>query len=215
MNYAALYEHALDHLRATDPDPAARLHEWRSERPENRTDSDLLAEYAWVVVSCGMTAHVTGRLWPRLTSAFRGWNPAAVAASPLDVQVEALSVLKHPRKIGAILSLADSLDRQPGQMQRLAGMPTSEALAWMQTLPWVGPVSRYHLARNLGWDVVVRSGPVVRLAACLGCTPDELVHETAARVGERIRVVDLVLWNWAHQVGDRRMKEMASLFRLM
>lgn len=215
MDFTALYAHALDHLRATDPDPEARLNEWRSERPENRTDRDLLAEYGWVVVSCGMTAHVTGRLWPRLTAAFRRWDPAAVAAAPRDVQVEALSVLKHPRKIGAILAFADSLDRHPGQMQRLAALPVPEVLAWLQTLPWVGPVSRCHLARNLGWDVVVQTGPVVRLAACLGLTPDQLVQETAARVGERIRVVDLVLWNWAHQVGDRRAREMASLFRLM
>lgn len=215
MNHRALYEHALDHLRATEPDPDGLLDQWRRERPENRTDRDLLAEYAWVVVSCGMTAHVTDRLWPGLSAAFRNWDPAAVAAAARDAQIEALSVLKHPRKIGAILAMADSLAEQPGQMARLAARPVPEALAWLQTLPWVGPTSRYHLARNLGWDVVVQTGPVPRLAAFLETTPDDLVRRTAGEVGERIRVVDLVLWNWGHQVGDRRMKEMASLFRLM
>jgi len=215
MNRRALYEHALDHLRATECDPEGLLNQWRLERPENRTDQDLLAEYAWVVVSCGMTAHVTSRLWPGLTAAFRNWDPPAAAASARDAQIEALSILKHPRKISAILAMADSLARQPGQMTRLAALPVPEALAFLQTLPWVGPTSRFHLARNLGWDVVVQTGPVPRLAAFLETTADELVRQTAAEVGERIRVVDLVLWNWGHQVGDRHMKEVASLFQLM
>lgn len=215
MNHRALYEHALDHLRATDPDPEATLALWRSERPETRSDQDLLAEYGWVVVSCGMTAHVTSKLWPGLTEAFHAWQPAAVAAHPVDVRVAALGVLKHPRKIGAVIDFAEDLAREPGLMARLAAKPVEEALAFMQTLPWVGANSKYHLARNLGWDVVVRTGPVPRLAAYLLTTPDDLVARTAQAVGERIRTVDMVLWNWGHQVGDGPMKEMASLFRLM
>lgn len=215
MNYRALYEHALDHLRATDPDPEATLALWRSEQPGSRTDQDLLAEYGWVVVSCGMTAHVTSKLWPGLTEAFHRWEPAAVAARPVDVRVAALGVLKHPRKIGAILDFAEELARGPGLMARLASRPVKELLAYLQTLPWVGERSRYHLARNLGWDVVVKTGPVPRLAAFLQTSPDDLVAATAQEVGERVRTVDLVLWNWGHQVGDGQMKEMASLFRLL
>lgn len=215
MNYVALYEHALAHLQATEPNPKALLEQWRSESPADRTDSDLLAEYGWVVVSCGMTAHVTQKLWPRLTEAFRGWEPAAVAAHARDARIEALGVLKNPRKIGAIIDYADDLARNPGQMARLASLEVKEVLAYLQTLPWVGATSRYHLARNLGWDVVVKTGPVPRLAAYLEMTPEELVARTAAEVGERVRTVDLVLWNWGHQVGDEQMKEMASLFRLL
>ncbi|MFZ5825235.1 MAG: hypothetical protein ACOY94_13045 [Bacillota bacterium] len=215
MNYRALYEHALDHLRATAPDPDAQLELWRSERPEGRTDQDLLSEYGWVVVSCGMTAHVTSKLWPGLTEAFCRWDPAEVAARPVDVRVAALGVLKHPRKIGAILDYADDLARHPGQMARLAALPVKEVLAYLQTLPWVGEKSRYHLARNLGWDVVVKTGPVPRLAAFLQTTPEALVEATAREVGERLRTVDLVIWNWGHQVGAAHMKEMASLFRLL
>jgi len=215
VDYKALYEIALDYLRATEPDPEGLLAQWRSERPENRTDRDLLAEYGWVVVSCGMTAHVTSRLWPALTAAFRDWEPAAVAADPLAVRAAALEHLKHPRKLRAIIDFAEDLAREPGLMARLAARQTKEALAVFQTLPWVGATNRYYLARNLGWDVVVQTGPVMRLAAYLGQSPTELVTRTAAAVGERVRTVDLVLWNWGHQVGDGPMKEMASLVRLL
>ncbi len=215
MNTLALWEHALDHLHATAPDPTAMLTGWRGEEPGRATDADLLREYGWVVACCGLTPQVMLKHWDRFSEAFMGWDPARVAARPLDVRIAALGVVRNPRKIDTILAFAADLAREPGQMVRLAAKPTKEVLAWMVTLPFVGANNRYHLARNLGWDVVVRSGPVVRLAAYLLTTSEDLCGAIAAETGERIRTVDLVLWYWGHQVGDVAMKEMASLFKLM
>lgn len=215
MNTLALWEHALTHLRATEPDPDGQLHQWRADLPQNRTDQDLLSEYGWVVACCGLTPHVMMKHWDRLSSAFHAWDPQAVAARPVDVRTAALEVIKNPRKMDVIIAFAQDLAREPGMMQRLAPRPVKEVLTWFSTLPYVGATNRYHLARNLGWDVVVRSGPVPRLAAYLLTTPEELCARIAAETGERIRTVDLVLWNWGYQVGDPAMKEMASLFRLL
>lgn len=215
MNTLALWEHALDHLHATAPDPAAMLAGWRGEEPGRATDTDLLREYGWVVACCGLTPQVMLKHWDRFSEAFMGWDPARVAARPLDVRIAALGVVRNPRKIDTIIAFGDDLAREPGQMARLAAKPTKGVLAWMSTLPFVGANNRYHLARNLGWDVVVRSGPVVRLAAYLLTTSEDLCAAIAAETGERMRTVDLVLWYWGHQVGDAAMKEMASLFKLM
>lgn len=214
MNTKALYEHALAHLEATDPDPQGRLAGWRLETPLRCTDRDLFMEYGWVVIACGLTPHVVYKYWPALSEAFCDWQPTEVARRPKDVRIAALGVMKNPRKIGAIVDFAEDLAREPGFMARLAAAPLKEALAKFSTLPFVGANNRYHLARNLGWDVVVRTGPVPRLAAYLQTTAEELCAAIAAETGERIRTVDLVLWNWGYQVGDGHMKEMASLFRL-
>ncbi|HYG59631.1 MAG TPA: hypothetical protein VD902_16325 [Symbiobacteriaceae bacterium] len=215
MNRIALWDHALDHLRATAENPEQMLEQWRSETPARFTDRDLLGEYGWVVVSCGLTPHVATKHWPRLTEAFWNWEPGPVTAHSRDVRVAALGVLKNPRKIDAILAYADDLAREPGQMQRLAALPLKEALARLSMLPFVGATNRYHLARNLGWDVVVKTGSVPRLAAYLETTAEALCEAIATETGERIRTVDLVLWYWGHQVGDAAMKEMASLFKLL
>jgi hypothetical protein len=215
VNTVALWEHALDHLRATADDPEALLNQWRNEVPAKFTDRDLLAEYAWVVISCGLTPNVTMKYWDRLGEAFWRWNPADVANHARDVRIAAVTVMKNPRKMDAILAYADDLARHPGEMQRLAGLEQKVVLAQLTTLPFVGANNKYHLARNLGWDVVVKTGPVPRLAAYLLTTPEELCGRIAAETGERIRTVDLVLWNWGHQVGDAAVKEMASLFRLL
>lgn len=215
MNRRLLWEHALDHIRATEPEPDRLLEQWRSETPERCTDRDLLMEYGWVVASCGLTPQVILKRWAQLSEAFRNWEPGAVAAGERDVRIAAMEAMRNPKKINAILAYAEDLAHSPGEMHRLASLPVKEVLARLVTLPFVGANNRYHLARNLGWDVVVRTGPVPRLAAYLETTPEELCGSIAAETGERIRTVDLVLWQWGHQVGDQAVREMASLFKLM
>lgn len=215
MNTQILWDYALDYLKATEADPKGLLDQWRSETPEKCNDQDLFREYGWVVGSCGLTPQVIMKVWDRLGEAFWGWDPARVAAHAKNARIAALGVMKNPRKIDAILAFADDLAREPGRMERLAAMPVKTVLAQLQTLPWVGANNRYHLARNLGWDVAVKTGPVPRLAAYLETTPDELCETIAEGTGERVRTVDLVLWNWSHQVGDQAMKEIASFARLM
>jgi 3-methyladenine DNA glycosylase/8-oxoguanine DNA glycosylase len=215
MNTQALWEHALDHLTATAANPEALLTQWRHEIPNQFTDDDLLREYAWVVYCCGLTPQVIFKYWARLGEAYWGWAPAQVAAHRTDARIGAIGVLKAPRKVDAILNFADDLAREPGLMARLAPLPTKQALAKLTTLPWVGPNNKYHLARNLGWDTVVKQGPVARLAAYLETTPDELCERIAAETGERARTVDLVLWHWGHQVGDTQMREHTSFFKLL
>lgn len=213
MNTELLWEHALNYLMATDSNPSETLERWRSERPEACDNRDLLREYAWVVGSCGLTPQVMERLWARLTTAFLDWDTGEVAGRAIEVRAAALGVIRNQRKIEAILTRADDLARHPGEMQRLATLPVDHVLAQLSTLPWVGSTNRYHLARNLGWDVVVRTGAVPRLAGLLETTPEALCARIVAHTGERIRTVDLVLWNWGHQVGDTAMREFTSLVR--
>lgn len=213
MNTNLLWQHAMDHLNATAEDPAGMLQGWRDEAPDRCTDRDLFREYGWVVGACGLTAQVIIKKWDGLTEAFHHWDPVAVSRRTRDVRIAALGVMRNPRKMDAILAFADDLAREPNMMERLAALPTKEVLARLSTLPFVGANNRYHLARNLGWDVVVRTGPVVRLAAFLETTPEALCERIAEETGERARTVDLVLWYWSHQVGDAATKEMASLFK--
>lgn len=212
MNYLALWDHALEHLRRTQPEWESLLDGWRAERPEQKADRDLLAEYGWVVACCGLTARAILPRWERLGAALGDWVPDRAAAAPRE---QVLQVLANPRKVDAIQALAADLARAPGQMARLAARPLAEVLAWMASLPFIGPNNRYHLARNLGWDVVVRNGPVPRLAGLLGTSADLLCGAISDATGERLRVVDLVLWQWGNDAGDAELRRLAALLRVL
>jgi 3-methyladenine DNA glycosylase Tag len=213
VQYQLLWDHAMDHLCQAEGETL--LARWRSEIPATFTDQDLLRDYAWVVFSCGLTPQVTQRYWERLGSAFRSWDPQAATDDSRSVRIEALGVIRNPRKIDAVLGFAEETVRNPGAMQRLTDQPLKEVLSQLQTHPFIGATNRYQLARNLGWDVVTQTGPVARMAQFLQTTPEGLCGTIAQSVGERMRTVDLVLWYWAHQVGDQQMREIASLCRLM
>lgn len=211
MNALGIWEYAMDYLEANAERPQELLARWRSEIPGACSDRDLFAEYGWVVAACGLSARAIQGFWPRLGQAMLDWDHVAVSEDPLAVRMAALTVLHNPRKVDAILSFAQELARSPGMMARLAAQPLKTVLAQLATLPFVGASNRFHLARNLGWDVVVRTGPVVRLAGYLGTTAEALCSGIAAQTGERIRTVDLVLWYWGHRVGDRELRETARL----
>ncbi|HUW65883.1 MAG TPA: hypothetical protein VMW83_14560, partial [Spirochaetia bacterium] len=61
----------------------------------------------------------------------------------------------------------------------------------------------YHLARNVGLDVVKPDRHMVRLAQYLQySSPDELVSEIASETGERKGLIDFVLWRWLAWMGS-------------
>jgi hypothetical protein len=86
--------------------------------------------------------------------------------------------------------------------------------AQVSTWPFVGAVNRYQLIRNLGFDEVAQAGPVARLAAMLETTPRELCAALAAATGERLRVVDLVLWRWAEATSRDEQWQCCQLARM-
>lgn len=193
MHAIILYEHALDWASAERPDFTAQLAAWRQERPERLTDADLLAEYAWVVVGCGLTYAACRRQHERVSSAAGSWEPAAVVQAAERIA----AAYRNQRKRAAILDMAAYLLGHPGEMARLAAKPLAAAHATVGQWPFVGAVNRYQFLRNLGFDEVAHAGPVVRLAAMLQTTPEALCELIATACGERLRVVDLVLWQWA------------------
>lgn len=215
LPYAVLFDQALDHGYRHDSDFAATLARWRAEAPEQYTDCDLLAGYAWVVVGCGLTYAATDRIYSRLEPVLLGFDPPAVARQEATLRPAAAAVLAARRKLDAIFGLANDLAREPGRMAALARRPWREVQGWMLTLPLIGPNNVFHLARHLGWDVAVRTGPVARLAAKLDQDSQALCAAVAADVKETVRVVDLVLWQWLVGASQEQLHDAAELARLV
>lgn len=81
---------------------------------------------------------------------------------------------------------------------------TANAAGWTPTIPYlqtydfIGPVTAYHLAKNLGLDVAKEDRHLARMAGALGfqCGTD-LCEAIADHLHETVRVVDVVLWRFA------------------
>lgn len=69
---------------------------------------------------------------------------------------------------------------------------------FLQTFDFIGPVTSFHLAKNLGLEVVKLDCHLVRMASVARCScPEELCRITAEITGDKLSVVDLVLWRYA------------------
>jgi hypothetical protein len=68
----------------------------------------------------------------------------------------------------------------------------------LQELPYLGPATSLHLAKNLGLDVAKPDRHLVRMARALCCVnPETLCDRISAQIGDRVAVVDLVMWRFA------------------
>lgn len=68
----------------------------------------------------------------------------------------------------------------------------------LRSLPFMGPATTRHLAKNIGFDVVKPDRHLLRIAAVAQfSSPDELCRAISALVGDRLSVVDSVLWRYA------------------
>ncbi len=139
---------------------------------------DLTGEYAFVVVNSGMKATVARGIYDRL------W-PAILAGRSASTE------FGHQGKCAAIDRGWLEREAWYAAAAQLTGAPLVE---WCGTRPWVGPITKWHLAKNLGADVAKPDRWLVRLAESHGETVEGLCDRLAKDLGWRVGTVDVVLW---------------------
>ena len=150
--------------------------EW-SEIIQPPIDGDAFAEQAvYVICNSGMRVTIAEPIYRRCMAALR----AGEAVS---------GVFGHPGKVAAIEHVWQG--REAIYLQYLQ---SEDPIAFLQTLPWIGPVVRYHLAKNLGADVAKPDVHLERLARRDRTTTAKLCRRLAHETGYRVATVDSILW---------------------
>ena len=168
---------------------------WQKEAATSDvTGASFLEQATWVVLSAGMAAHVVGRRFPDIREAMHEFKLEAIAADP-QCRRRLLRVFNHPKKIDAILAIAN-FARAKGD-EHIKDLIVSANQGELMTLPYIGPVTVLHLLKNLGMPVVKPDRHLVRLARRLDVDVDDMCTEISEYFGEPPAVVDIVLWRWS------------------
>jgi hypothetical protein len=164
---------------------------------ENISESSFLREAAWVVLSGGMRETVVRRCFPSIEAAFLNWASAAVISAQKTTCVRtALVHFNHAKKIAAIADIASQVDQMG--FKPVKERIHEEGVLFLQQFPYIGPVTSYHLAKNLGLDVVKPDRHLVRIAEALGYgSPEAMCLDLSMVVGERLAVIDIIMWRYA------------------
>ncbi len=148
-----------------------------SENVQAPTDPDAFArEIIFVICNSGMKNTVARGIYLRIMEA-------------IDAGESAASVFGHKGKAGAI-------DRIWSERQKLFAeyQTVQDKLGWCADLPWIGSITKYHLAKNFGIDVAKPDVHLQRLADQHGTSVEALCADLARKTRLRVATVDVILW---------------------
>jgi hypothetical protein len=137
------------------------------------TQSDFFREYVYVVLNTGMKNQVAQKMYERFCNSD-----------------DPISTVKHKGKRKAIAEFADHQDEFFRNFKE-----ATNKLMFLETLPFIGSITKYHLARNLGVDCAKPDRHMTRLAKTFGFTDVQaMCEEIKKATGDRIGTIDVILW---------------------
>lgn len=149
---------------------------WAQALTEPESPDVFALEAIFVICNSGMKNTVARQIFDRCVQA-------------LQVSRPVIEVFRHPGKAAAIEKIWTE------RAWLFAGfMESPDRLAFLAELPWIGQITKFHLAKNFGVDVAKPDVHLQRLADRDGCTVDSLCDRLAKETGLRVATVDTVLW---------------------
>ena len=150
---------------------------FRGIKPLSEQDStSFFIEYVWCVLNAGMKEQIARKIFENFME-------------NLD-----LNKIKHLGKRRAIQRAMIEHEQWFENLQK-----TPDKINFLESLPWIGPITKYHLARNIGIDTVKPDRHLVRLAKEYGfSSPNELCKAIQKTIPEKLGVIDVILWRYCN-----------------
>lgn len=150
--------------------------EWAQNVEEPSTAEAFAGEAIWVILCSGMKEQVARIIQARVWAAIDEGGPV-------------FSVFRHAGKAAAI----ERIWRDRAALFA-AFQVADDKVEWCRSLPWIGNITKWHLAKNLGVDCAKPDVHLARVAAHYSTTPAALCAALAASSGDRVATVDCVIW---------------------
>lgn len=136
----------------------------------------FLLEYTWVVINSGMKNQIAEKIYKKILSAW-------------DEKKSTDIVFGHYGKAKAIEFVKNNIDIIYIDYQK-----SKDKLAFLNNLPFIGPITKYHLARNLGFNFVKPDRHLVRISSNYNMSPIKLCKRISQSTGDKLGLVDIIIW---------------------
>jgi hypothetical protein len=145
------------------------------------TPEQFFNEYVWCVLNAGMKEQVARKIYERFMS---------------------MGNLETVGHLGKRAAIKRGLEEYPQWFRLLQSVP--DKIEYLETLPWIGKITKYHLARNIGIDCVKPDRHLVKLAKSFGYeTPLKMCEDIQRNVPyERLGTIDIILWRYCNLQGE-------------
>ena len=170
------YEHIKDLLKNNG---YKKEIEWVENIPplEKQDKWYFFQEYCWVVINSGMKNTVARKIFIRF------WD---------DGNFD-FNIIRHPHKKRAIKEVYNRLEFHFEHLKQ-----SKNRLKYLKSLPHIGDITKYHLARNLGLNYGKPDRHMVRIIDAFGYNNVQTFCKDVSDLShDKIGVVDLVFWRYA------------------
>lgn len=165
---------------------------YRNIKFEDIDAIDFFHEYVWVVLNSGFREQAARKVFDNFMST-------------IDV-----SVIKHPGKHKAIVTGLSNFVRWHNELKSDAVI---DKIEYLVELPYIGPITKFHLARNLGIDCVKPDVHLTRLAKLYNFdNPLNMCLEIQKHDHERIGIIDIILWRFCNLHGSKNINTYLDAF---
>lgn len=164
---------------------------------EDLKETDFLRELAWVVLASGMREQVIRNLFPYISYCFLNWSSAKEIADNADICFNsAIKRFNHRPKIAAIINAAQKI--KDTNFDDFKNQIKQKPLEALQQFSYIGPITVFHLAKNIGLPVAKPDRHLVRIAHQEGFLDvQDFCSQISKESGDSVPVVDIVLWRFA------------------
>lgn len=156
---------------------------------KKQTVDNFFIEYVWVVLNAGMKEQIARKIFNKFCQGINGG-------------IINFDVVRHPSKRKAIEKTFNNLSLHFQNLQAIEG--DNKQIEYLETLPWIGPITKYHLARNIGIDTVKPDRHLVRLAEQFGYTsPLKMCQAIQNNIyNTKLGTIDVILWRYCNLYGS-------------
>lgn len=149
---------------------------WAENTKPPRNSYEFAREAIFVICNSGMKHTIAQQIFRKCMDA-------------LLSEASASTVFGHAGKAAAIDSI------WANQKALLADyLAAPDKIEFCKSLPWIGGITCFHLAKNFGAQVAKPDVHLKRLADRHACTAQDLCERLAEKTGYCVNTVDLLLW---------------------
>jgi hypothetical protein len=154
---------------------------WQRDLKPCDNCNEFCDQLVWVILNSGMREQVARIIAERIYKAIRLGEDISTA-------------FNHIGKVAAIKHILEHRERLFNAYQA-AEIKTD----YLETLPFIGIITKYHAAKSLGCDCVKPDRHLVRIASNYGYSDcNVLCQKLSDETGDKVSVIDIVLWRAAN-----------------
>jgi endonuclease III len=180
-----------------------------SVRFDDLTPDKFFHEYIWVVHATGFSAKAVSKFIKPLIEAYGNYNTLA-SLKEVDCFPRILAICNNPQKAKSVKKTAEImqsaiLDQGWEEFKK----ESLNSLGKLEKLPYIGPVTRYHLGRNIGMlDCVKPDLHLIRMAKHWGYEDcEQMISDISHGYGYPKGISDMIAWYYASTFGTIGMKK--------